>query len=121
MQKSIIKSFVFLEPRCVIYYLAVEVPKPFPKANKFETSYKQFSTNPQMIIPNGAQIHQKLSQNRTKINPKLKKWWPWGGLGGHGAQGRLQVATPGKTRSPFGTLLAQNGRPEGHFRDPWKS
>ena len=25
---------------------------------------------------------------------------------------------PGKTYSPFGALLAQNGRPKGHFRDP---
>ena len=69
----------------------------------------------------GSQIDPKIEENRTKINPKLKKLCPWGVLGGHGAQGRLQVAAGGKKHSPFGTLLAQNGRPEGHFRNPWKS
>ena len=52
-----------------------------------------------------------------KIIPKLKKWCPWGGFAAHGAQGRLQVAAGGKTYSPFGALLAQNGRPDSQNHD----
>ena len=89
-----------------------------------------------MIIPNGAQIHQKWSQNLTKINPKLKKWFPWGGFGGHGAQGRLEgprtvsnlatEVTPARPRRPniflvqgstFDELLSSQKNPSGDGDD----
>ena len=34
IQDSIIRSFVFLEPWCVIYHLAMEVPEPLPNSPK---------------------------------------------------------------------------------------
>ena len=42
IQDSIIGSFVFLEPWCIIYFLPVKVPKPLPRA---QTTPKDVGSN----------------------------------------------------------------------------